>query len=395
MSNYLAIAQATQALCEFIARCLQADGLELGAQVVPRKPPAEPPQEPLVTVFLYQTTPNGALRNRDAPTRGPDGTLLTKPQAALDLHYLISAYGNEDELEPQRLLGSIVRGLHEEPILSQVDIEEAATRPFLAGGDLAAAEQRVRFTPSKLDLDDMSKLWSMLVQTPYAFSVVYEATAVLLDGHGTPAAGKPVLSRNIRAIAGRRPVVDRVRSRPRGSTALPVEGPVPADHEVWLEGRTLAGPDVSVRVGGQRVVPDQVADNRIVFVLPEDLPAGVYPVRVDIGPIESASVPVTRQPKIVEPIEVGGVPLAVTVQLDMPIRADQRVDLLLDELDPPADRPAASYRIAAPFPLDPGNSVRIPIAAVQPLGYLVRVQVSGVVSRPGDDLRTPKIDVEG
>ncbi len=95
MSNYLAIAQATQALCEFIARCLQADGLELGAQVVPRKPPAEPPQEPLVTVFLYQTTPNGALRNRDAPTRGPDGTLLTKPQAALDLHYLISAYGNE------------------------------------------------------------------------------------------------------------------------------------------------------------------------------------------------------------------------------------------------------------------------------------------------------------
>ncbi|GII88913.1 hypothetical protein Ssi03_69030 [Sphaerisporangium siamense] len=448
MSNYLAIAQTTQALCEFIARSLQADGLELGAQVVPRKPPAEPPQEPLVTVFLYRTTPNGALRNLDAPTRGPDGTLLTKPRAALDLHYLISCYGNEDELEPQRMLGSVVRGLHEEPILSQLDIREAANRPFLAGGDLAASLQKVRFTPAKLDLDDMSKLWSMLFQTPYAYSVVYDATAVLLDGHGIPAAGRPVLRRTIRAVPGTRPHIARLRSRPRGSSAEPLEGPSPADHEIWLEGDSLttgeavppavgeavsssadeaissagredvgaAGGGVAkvapgrtaplsvgevvVRVGDRDVTPDRAGAERVVFTPPEDLPPGIYPVQVRAGVVESNAVPLTRQPRVTGPVEASGDPLVVTVRLDMPVRDDQRVELLLDELDPPPGRRPESHRFPATHPLDrpPGTDdhvIHVPVHGVRaPLTYLVRVQVAGVAGRTGDDLRTPVLDLE-
>ncbi|WP_158891585.1 DUF4255 domain-containing protein [Amycolatopsis anabasis] len=409
MSNHLAIAQATEALCQLIARALQADGDPIGARVRPVKPPAEPPAEPLVTVFLYQITPNAALRNRDAPTRAADGTLIAKAHAALDLHYLISCYGNEDTLEPQRMLGSIVRGLNEEPILSRVDIESAAARPYLAGADLASSPQAVRFTPSKLDLDDLSKLWSMLFQTPYALSVVYEATAVVVDGRGTPVAGKPVLRRTVRAVAGGRPVIERLVSRPQGSSDLPVEGPVPAGSEVWLEGAALTGDGVAVRIGDLVVAPTSVGNERVVFTLAGEpvraLPPGIYPVQVvhDLRAedrllrkvIESNVVPVVRQPRVLEPVESGGTPPILTVRFDMPVRRDQRVQILLDELDPPADRAAASYRLTAPVPLDrpPGaeDTVRVPLPTVRRASYLVRAQVDGVPTLPQGDLRAPTV----
>ncbi|KWX10977.1 hypothetical protein TR74_00440, partial [Carbonactinospora thermoautotrophica] len=194
MSNHLAVAAATEALRLFLARAVQPD-FPFAVEVAARKPPTEPPTDPTITVFLYQVTPNAALRNQDAPTRAADGTPLTRPAAALDLHYLISCYGEESQLVPQRLLGSVVRSLHEEPVLSRRDIEDAQRQAYLLGADLAASPQRVRFTPTPMDVDELSKLWSTLFQTPYALSVVYQGTAVLLEGRQAPAAGKPVLRR--------------------------------------------------------------------------------------------------------------------------------------------------------------------------------------------------------
>ena len=65
-----------------------------------------------VNVFLYQVTPNAAWRNADLPTRRANGDLIQRPQAALDLHYLLTFYGDESLLQPQRVLGSVVRTLH-------------------------------------------------------------------------------------------------------------------------------------------------------------------------------------------------------------------------------------------------------------------------------------------
>lgn len=201
MSNSLAVATVTEALRQLIARSLAPD-IPFAVDVAARKPPTDPPLDPTITVFLYQVTPNAALRNHDAPTRAADGTLLTRPTAALDLHYLISFYGEESELIPQRLLGCVVRALHESPMLPRELIETAAQLPYLHGSDLAASPQRVRFTPTALDIDDTSKLWGMLYQnqTPYALSLVYQGIAVLVEGRGTPVTVKPVQTRTVRAV---------------------------------------------------------------------------------------------------------------------------------------------------------------------------------------------------
>ncbi|MBC6463031.1 DUF4255 domain-containing protein, partial [Actinomadura sp. HBU206391] len=401
MSNHLAIAQATAALCAFVARMLREDDVPFAVDVTPRKPFTDSPPNPTITVFLYQVAPNAALRNRDAPTRSADGALLTRPQAALDLSYLISFYGEEAQLQPQQMLGSVVRGLYEEPVLSRQDMEEAATLPHLAGGDLASAAQRVRFTPTKMDVDGLSKLWSMLFQIPYALSVAYEATAVLLDGR-TPPAGKPVLRRTVRAIPARRPVVRSLLSRRAGTGDEPAEGPVPSDHEILLVGDGLRGDGVTVRVGEQEVAPSSVGDDRVVLTLPEAMPAGIYPLRVlhdvTVGQdtlrrvIDSNVTTVVRQPTIAAPVEVGsGDPVTVTVRLDPPVRDDQRVQLLLDEVVPEAeaDRAPTGYQFAAPYPLpsrpDPAT-IEIAIAGVRAGDYLVRGQVDGVTSGTDENL---------
>ena len=200
MSNALAIAHVTQALALLIENNV---GPEFGeaVKVEPRKPPADPQlEQPTISVFLYQVTPNTSQRNNDLPTRAADGTLVKRPAAALDLHYLISAYGDERELVGQRLIGSVVRTLHEIPVLPKDVIEQAGERPYLAGSDLAEAAQRVRFTPTVMDVDETSKLWGMLYQTPYTLSVVYQATLVLIDGRESPVPGRPVERPEVRVL---------------------------------------------------------------------------------------------------------------------------------------------------------------------------------------------------
>ncbi|MFJ4359835.1 Pvc16 family protein [Streptomyces massasporeus] len=214
MSNALALAHVTQALALLIEANLPPD-IDIAVKVEPRRPPVDPPLEPTITVFLYQVTPNTSQRNNDLPTRASDGTLVRRPAAALDLHYLISAYGEEAELVGQRLIGSVVRTLHEIPVLPRDIIELAGQRPHLNGSDLAEAVQRVRFTPTAMDVDETSKLWGMLHQTPYALSVVYQAVLVLIDGRETPVPAKPVERPEVRVL-------------PFGAPGAPSPGPLPS-----------------------------------------------------------------------------------------------------------------------------------------------------------------------
>ncbi|EXU69380.1 hypothetical protein Z951_04155 [Streptomyces sp. PRh5] len=199
MSNGLAFATVTQALALLIANNLRPE-IDIAVTVDTRRPPAEPPTEPTINIFLYQVTPNASMRATDLPTRASDGTLLKRPAAAMDLHYLISAYGEESELVGQRLIGTVVRILHEIPMLPKDVIEEAARRSYLTGSDLAETVQRVRFTPTQMDVDETSKLWGMLYQTPYVLSVCYQGSLVLIEGRERPVPAKPVERPTVRAL---------------------------------------------------------------------------------------------------------------------------------------------------------------------------------------------------
>lgn len=405
MSNFLAVATVTKALQIFLSRAVTQ--VPVGANVDTRKPPADPPPEPpLVTVFLYQVTPNAALRNRDAVTRAGDGTVLKKPQAAIDLHYLISFFGNEADLVPQRLLGAVASAMHEQPILTRADIDDAATQAPLLGSDLAASPQLVRFTPAQLDLDDLSKLWSTMFQTPYALSLVYQATAVLLDGQATPAGGKPVLRRRIAVESFSRPVIDRVLSLAPDAAVgtLPDDGAITRDRHLVLVGSNLGRPGMSALVGGTAANVVRSQEDVVVLAQPEQLPSGVQPVQlrydVQLGDatrpwLESNAAPYVRRPRVTQAALAAGGD-AVEVTLDIAAGSEQRVTLLLDE-HVPAGRPR-SYQFTAPFPLPPGTEITVPISDVAAGTYLVRVQIDGAQSPltfAGDTFTGPTVHITG
>ncbi|MGW2742275.1 Pvc16 family protein [Streptomyces sp. NPDC001450] len=241
MSNALALAHVSQALALLIESHLQPD-IDMAVKVEPRKPPTEPPTDPTISVFLYQVTPNTSQRNNDLPTRAPDGRLVRRAAAALDLQYLITAYGDETELVGQRLIGSVVRTLHEIPVLPKDVIELAGEKPYLAGSDLAEAAQRVRFTPSVMDIDETSKLWGMLYQTPYALSVVYQASLVFIDGRETPVPAKPVERPEVRVL-------------PFGAPGAPV----PPGAEPQPEEPSADGPGKEVEIPAEEPASDQAA----------------------------------------------------------------------------------------------------------------------------------------
>lgn len=398
MSNLLAVAQATEALRGLLERSVQPD-LPYAIKVEARKPPSNPPADATITVFCYQVTPNGSMRNADAPVRDSSGAVIDTPRAAYNMNFLISCYGPEIDLVPQALLGGVVRTLYEQPMLSQQDLDTAAAaRPSLAAADLSAADQRVRFTPTKLDVDDLSKLWSMMINTPFAPSVAYEATLVFLDGKATPAAGLPVLKSQLRVVPGQRPQIEQLLHRPLGSTDPPTEGPVPLGHEVILEGSYFLGDTTTVSVADRAISPSAVEDSRLVFTPPDDLPAGVLAVRVirqiafdtTTRPLDSPVHAMARQPSILAAaVDAAGM---VTIQADLAIGDRQRVALLLDQLDAVGKPP--TYRFVAAIPL-PGprspDTVTIQTQNVAPATYLVRIEVDGVQSATGSDLRTPAL----
>lgn len=197
MSNHLAIATVTATLQDLLQEA--ASGAVSGATVTTQRPEAASngaQNDPKINIYLYQVMLNAAWRNSDIVIRQADPTALQnrgkdkveyRPLVPLNLHYLISFYGAESELQPQRLLGGAVGAMQLNARLPLPRVQAAInSRGYLATSDLDHQLERiehVQLTPIKLDLEEMSKIWSVFFQVPYALSIAYEAAVVLIESN--------------------------------------------------------------------------------------------------------------------------------------------------------------------------------------------------------------------
>jgi hypothetical protein len=406
MSNYLAIATVTAALSDLLQGGMHDVASAIGAIVTTLRPDGAGLPAVGVNVFLYQVTPNGSLRNEDLPTRRSDGDLVRRPQAALDLHYLLTFYGDDKSLEPQRILGSAVRTLHVHPVLTRTAIRQTLTQhPFLADSNLADAVELVKFTPVPLSIEELSKVWSVCFQTPYSLSVAYQGTVVLIESDESARAALPVRSRNLYVVPFRQPFIEEVRS------AAGADVPIVSTSRVAIIGKRLLGDVTEVHLGEltAMTLPADLSDTEIQLVLPAGLRAGVQGLQI-VQPrlmgtpptahrgVESNLAPFVLHPQIqrradnTPDITLTAVVASddvraadVAVKLDPPVAAPQRAALLMNELNPPDTRTARAYRFDAlprhdpPDPPD-SDSLTFPIAGVLTGDYLIRVQIDGAES---------------
>jgi hypothetical protein len=336
---------------------------------------------PGVNIFLFQITPNAALRNDDLPLRRSDGTLSAYPQAAIDLHYLFTFYGDETTYEPERLLGCVISALHARPALARQDLTTTeTTAPFTTFSplaDLAGQSELVHFTQTVMNVEEISKLWSVFLQTPYVLSIVYQASVVLLETSDTPSEALPVLTPNLYAIPFVNPVISQV--------ATPDGSPIVAGSTLLASGSNLQGSTVAVSIDGAQYAPATTNATQITLPLPAGIAAGVhglqavFPMQMGTPPTAHSGFASNVAAFVVQPTAtLASVSAsAASVNVTPTVLAGQRASLLLNAT---AGSPPPAYNLDGGVVAADATTLSFNVASVAAGTYLMRLQIDGAES---------------
>jgi len=223
-----------------------------------------------LNLFMHQVTPNTGWRNEGLPSRDGRGTRLSNPPLALDLHYLLTAYGSA-ELHSEILLGYAMHLLHETPVLDRQAIRTAlsgGTVPgailppafqALSAADLADQVEQIKITPMTMSTEETSKLWTAL-QAHYRPTAAYHVSVVLIEAQRATRGALPVLTRGPRD-----PISGRERGVMAGASLIPPYPLLTAialpqqqvaakqGDVVTLQGHNLEGSNVRVRFDHPRL----------------------------------------------------------------------------------------------------------------------------------------------
>jgi Pvc16 N-terminal domain len=404
MSNSLAIAATSATLRNLLDSNIRSVDPDLpSGLLITTFPPdvmakSSPDEKPGLNLFLYQVLPNAAWRNKDMPFSTRPGE-TGMPPLALNLHYLITAYGKYDGTLGnlnERILGAAMSVLHDHAVLDRGEIRSA-----LAGNDLGAQFERLRITPLSMNLEEISKLW-MVFQTQYRMSMAYEVTVVLIDSNIPTKAPLPVLKRGREdrggvAVTGGAPSLTAVvppNSQP--ATRL--------GETVVFSSENLSGDAYELEVLSQRPGSKHkfanvsvAADGNVLLSLPRDASAmhewmpGYYTAvvkqkRPNVPDIVSNEIVFALAPRIaVLPKQVVAGTFVLTVKCEPRIADEQRVLLLfgskqfdIASLNSPAD-------ITLP------TTLTFEITETEVKKHVVRLRVDGVDSIPVVIAGTPPL----
>jgi hypothetical protein len=316
---------------------------------------------------------------------------------ALDLHYLLTAYGAKD-LHPEILLGCGMQVFHEVPVLSRQTIRDAlptppsgslpADLPELARTGLADQIELIKITPQFLNTEEASKLWTAL-QAHYRPTAAYLVTVVLIEADKPTRSALPVLTRG----ADDRGAFVQPDLTPPFPTLTGVTPPNQQSSALLgdvltLEGHHLDGANISVRFTHPRLagpidvapLPGNTATRLQVTIpnVPAQWFAGFYTVAVSLQRPGEAfqratnELPLSLAPRITSPMpmnvarDVNG-NATIDLNCSPEVRPAQRVSLLLGAIETPAEPHVAQT-----------SSLSFVFKKIQPGEYCVRLRVDGV-----------------
>lgn len=403
MSSALAIAGVTQVLRDllndrFINQNVAGD---IGQSVtVTTLPPDKVLQQNGVEItqlnlFMRHITPNLGWRNENLPSRdGAGRTRLGNPPLALNLHYLVSAYGAAD-LHAEILLGHAMQMLHENPAIPREAIrkalqpapDDAGTLPpwlrALRDSGLENQIEQLRITPEFLSTEEMSKFWTSTL-AHYRPSAAYEVSVVLIQAEEPKPNPLPVLVRNLKALPNIAP------PSPTLSAVVPKDGAnvVELDMPVTLEGFALDGVSQEVLLSNDRFQVEQViaasgSGTRLQFTIPAasaaNFPAGVYRINLRVQKSGEPEPRVSNDLAVTIAPNMAGLPMVVhrvgatasfTLNFTPAARVGQTVRLVLG---------AGEYAPQA-FTADT-TSLNFVIPNAPAGDFLARLRIDGIDSR--------------
>jgi hypothetical protein len=418
MSDFFAMAGVTAVLKWILSNdpAMSTLSTALGAQAIISALPTDRivvgnEENPQLNLFLYHVSLNAAWRDADLPARDAQGRRLSNPPLALDLHYLISAYGR-NEFDGEILLAWAMQVLHQTPVLTrdvvQNSLSAMASAPnpssevqAIALTTLADQVELIKICPEALSSEDIYKLWTAF-QASYRPTAAYQASVVLIQDRQPTRLAPPVQRRHIKAVPWQRPVIEDV------SPSMVAVG-----ETLLLRGRNFIGDLASnTKVsfdGGDPITPDLVQNNALRIKVPATLLAGVRSVRVvRYVNLDGASDPhlgFSSNPAMFMLLPVVTAPLAGTIQVGHTLNVTvnpavgrtQSAALVVGdavlEIDArPPGAPPRSATLSFPIPADfphPSPPALLPM----------RVRIDGAQSRvvvdPNTGQPSPGLEVTG
>ncbi len=397
MSNHRAIAAVTATLRNLLTKSM------VGVQIVARSPDkVSVGGAAQLNIFLYLVSQNGSMRNMPIPQQVKPGE-TGYPPLALNLYYLITAYGpdvDDENVNSHQLLGQAMNVFHDHPLLGADEIQKAASNAGV-DSDLHHQIERIRITPQPMTLEEMSKLWTTF-QTNFRISTAYEVAVVLIESTRSAKTPLPVLKRGEKdtgaSALGSMPPLPTLESvrMPNGQLSAQL------NDELTLKGFNLSGSNLKVLVQP----PHQTAERELTVVgtptdeeikaqipnEPDNFPAGYYKLRVKVRKegetfdrssniqlfslapaISAPALPINNVPRV-----QGTATLSITPE--PPVLPEQQAALLLDDLET-----AAETRKDKADPL-------VFVIKNAPVGtFLARLRVDGVDSLLIDFTKTPPV----
>ena len=154
MSSPLAIGAVSAVLRNLLDNGLIDVGAPLGSVKITAVAPDtikldDPDAPPSLNLFLYRTSRNMGWAEVGLPAFDGNGTRLSNPPLALNLHYLLTAYGSAD-FEAEILLGYAMHLLHERPVLDRAAmLTGARPEPARLVNPAAGVPDARRFGPRR------------------------------------------------------------------------------------------------------------------------------------------------------------------------------------------------------------------------------------------------------
>jgi hypothetical protein len=396
MSNALAIAAVTATLQTILRNDVIVDA-NLNDTTVTAMPPDKARATGTnnqLNLFLYQILPNAAWRNMPIPQqvkRGESGM----PPLALNLHYLITAYGREnDNSQPfdHHLVGKAMSVLYDHALLGPDEISLA-----FPGSDLERQVERIRITLQPLSLEDISKLWTGFA-TQYRLSVGYEVSVALIDSTQPVRTPLPVLTRGPKD-KGPSSQADLIPPFPALDSVQPPNQQPSAKlgDALSVTGHHLDGTNVGVLFGHPSwaaavEVPPEPGNTstRIGVKIPNQpttWPAGFYTLAVLVQPPGEPTRRMTNQlsvsvaPSItINPATAVAGNVTFTATCSPEVRPEQRASLLLGDQEILANPHATQT-----------NTLTFAAIGLSAGTYFVRLRVDGVDSLLVDRSVTPPV----
>ncbi|NRR29669.1 DUF4255 domain-containing protein [Oxalobacteraceae bacterium] len=367
-----------------------------------------------LNLFLYQTTRNPGWANMDLPSRDSRGERVASPALAIDLHFLVTAYGVAD-FHAEVLLGAAMQILHETPGMGReairIALKPGADKPQLpkqlALAGLADQLEQLRVTPLNLSMDELSRLWSA-IQLPMRPSAAYQVSVVLIEAPRSERRALPVTAPpRVYVMPLRQLRIDRAEAADGpGTPVLPATRVRLSGAQFKANGMrvTANGIDASA---GLSLSEDSTLELTLQTAVAAGLRAGIVALQVqqpqfmgdppvEHQALESNLVALVLNPSAAFAVQAGVVDTVVgpitfkagtiKVTLTPEVGLRQRVRLLLNQIDNAPGQPPRAYTFYAPdgngivAPAESSGTVLIPFRQVAAGKYLARVQVDAGIS---------------